>query len=56
MSNSNKMPYNIIPHEFGHTLGLGHSHNLEGDLLCGKDSLGKLTCLLYLMMILRSPN
>jgi hypothetical protein len=37
-SEDNDLPhdlvYSTISHEFGHILGLGHAHNIDGDLMC----------------------
>ena len=37
-SEDNNLPhdlvYSTISHEFGHILGLGHAHNIDGDLMC----------------------
>jgi hypothetical protein len=35
--------YNIVLHEFAHTLGLGHAYNSDGDLMCGGSGKNK-TC------------
>ena len=37
-SKDNDLPhdlvYSTVSHEFGHILGLGHAHNIDGDLMC----------------------
>jgi predicted Zn-dependent protease len=37
-SKNNDLPhdlvYSTVSHEFGHILGLGHAHNIDGDLMC----------------------
>jgi hypothetical protein len=37
-SKGNDLPhdlvYSTVSHEFGHILGLGHAHNIDGDLMC----------------------
>lgn len=37
-SRDNDLPhdlvYSTVSHEFGHILGLGHAHNIDGDLMC----------------------
>jgi hypothetical protein len=37
-SKNNDLPhdlvYSTVSHEFGHMLGLGHAHNIDGDLMC----------------------
>jgi hypothetical protein len=35
--------YNIVLHEFAHTMGLGHAYNIDGDLMCG-GAVGNRTC------------
>jgi hypothetical protein len=35
---SNNSVYTTVKHEFLHTLGLGHAHLLNGDLMCSTES------------------
>ena len=39
-----KSLYSILSHEFAHTLGLGHTHSSQIDLMCGQDNQGENTC------------